>query len=214
MQTGSTLVSDKQVMIESKEQTHRYHTWIHWLFLDLSAVPLLTHPPLLLSYKCAGLRLTWIDDDWVRHSRLIACRHYNPSSQLRDEVRASELLADYVKSCLAEFNLNVQDIYAVVTDSGSDVKRCATHSSCLNKPWEWCGPHLLNRALIDGVGYSEKKDDSNNLSGRELIMQMRNVISKIKKSTTLKVRVHDEDGHSAALMMIIMGQRLMPLPLM
>ena len=134
----------------------------------------------------AGLRLTWIDDeDWTTHSRLITCRHYNPSTVLRDEARASELLFEWVKSCLAEYNLSVDDIFAVVTDSGSDVKRCATSPSLLNKPWEWCGPHLLNRALVEGVGYCEDKKDCQNESGRKLIFEMRNVITKIKKSDRL-----------------------------
>ena len=100
---------------------------------------------------------------------------------------ASDLLYDWVKSCLSEFKISERDIFAVVTDSGSDVKRCATHEACLNKPWEWCGPHLLNRALVEGVGYTEDKKDSQNLDGRKLIFEMRNTIMKIKKSENVKV---------------------------
>lgn len=42
-----------------------------------------------------------------------------------------------------------------VTDSGSDVKRCCKADDRLGLKWEWCGLHMLNPALVEGVGCSE-----------------------------------------------------------
>lgn len=128
-----------------------------------------------------------MNDAWQVRSRLISCRHFNPASEIRDGVAASFILAEWTKACLAEFGLTIDDVFAMVTDSGSDVKRCASSAACLQKPWEWCGPHMLNRALIEGAGYDEDKAKSGNPTARQLIYMMRNCIMTIKKSDNAKV---------------------------
>lgn len=58
-------------------------------------------------------------------------------------------------------------------------------------PWEWCGPHLFNRALVEGMGCPEAGGGADNDTGRALIMLVRRVITHISKSTVTKA-VFDE----------------------
>jgi len=43
----------------------------------------------------------------------------------------------WVVAVLSDFDISLDnDIFAIVSDGGSDVKCCASNPSFLNKPWE------------------------------------------------------------------------------
>lgn len=70
---------------------------------------------------------------------LLGLRLFSPAPQVSDELeQVSTTLFLWVEAVLEEFGLSIDDIFAVVTDSGSDVKRCGTAKDLLNKPWAWC----------------------------------------------------------------------------
>eukprot|EP00624_Nannochloropsis_granulata_P001156 evm.model.NODE_15339_length_18062_cov_47.764866.1 len=105
--------------------------------------------------KFLGIRVRYLDDNWRVRSKLLSLRFFFPSSELREDHQLSVLVSMWVKSCLSDYGLKVDNFVGAVSDSGSDVKRCCTSENCLGLPWEWCGPHLLNRALVDGLGWTE-----------------------------------------------------------
>jgi len=45
---------------------------------------------------------------------------------------------------------------------------------------------MLNRALVEGVGYSEAAGDTANGGGRALIMEVRKMVTHISKSAPMK----------------------------
>lgn len=85
-----------------------------------------------------GVRVRWVDAMIVTRQHLLGLRHLNPTPELYDSVEQySELVYSWVVAVLSDFDLSVEDdIYAIVSDGGSDVKCCATHTKFLNKPWE------------------------------------------------------------------------------
>ena len=99
--------------------------------------------------------MRYLDESWQVKSKLLTLRYFFPSSKLREDHQLSVLLAMWVDSCLGDYGLATQDFVGAVSDSGSDVKRCCMAEDCMALPWEWCGPHLLNRALVDALGWTE-----------------------------------------------------------
>jgi hypothetical protein len=138
--------------------------------------------------KFLGIRVRYLDESWQMRSKLLSLRFFSPSSQLRENHQLSSLLTMWVNSCLGEYGLATRYCVGAVSDSGSDVKRCCRAKDCMHLPWEWCGPHLLNRALVDAVGWTEGGREGGREGGaRGLLMEVRKVIKHISKSTTMKV---------------------------
>ncbi|GAB5036686.1 Hypothetical protein NocV09_04600020 [Nannochloropsis oceanica] len=105
----------------------------------------------------------------------------------------STLLSLWVRSCLEEYNLASGDFVGSVTDHGSDVKRCCTAGDCLDFKHEWCSPHMFSRAIVEGVEYSEAREDTANENGRKLLMEVRKMITHIsKRGRALMKAVFDE----------------------
>lgn len=142
--------------------------------------------------KFLGLRVRWIDDNWMPQSRLVSLRGFAPCSELQDEFRLSRLLYMWVEACLAEIGLAKHHFVGASTDSGSDVKRCTTADDCMGLPREWCGNHLINRALVESLGFSEQVGEGSNESARGVIMEVRKVITHISKSAPMKAVFQEE----------------------
>ena len=94
-----------------------------------------------------GIRLFYIDRDWVLRSRLIAVRQFNPTKDLLMDNRLSGLLEKYLESVLEEYGLDTTLLFSATSDSGSDVKRLCT--VLLPGLWEWCVCHIINCALVE-----------------------------------------------------------------
>ena len=86
----------------------------------------------------------------AHHQRALQCH-----ADLRENHQLSSLPTRGVNSCLGEYGLATRYCVGAVSDSGSEVKRCCMAENCMHLPWELCGPHLLNRALVNAVGWTE-----------------------------------------------------------
>ena len=107
---------------------------VHWFLLS-------PKPP------APGIRLFYIDRNWVLKSRLIAVRQFNPTRELLDTNRLSALLEKYLESVLEEYGLDTTLLFSATSDAGSDVKRLC--DVLLPGLWEWCVCHMVNCALVE-----------------------------------------------------------------
>ena len=107
---------------------------VHWFLLS-------PKPP------APGIRLFYIDRNWVLRSRLIAVRQFNPTRELLDTNRLSALLEKYLESVLEEYGLDTTLLFSATSDAGSDVKRLC--DVLLPGLWEWCVCHMVNCALVE-----------------------------------------------------------------
>lgn len=136
----------------------------------------------------AGLRARFVNDSMGLETYLLGLRPFTPAPELNNEIdHVSDMLKLWADAVLDEFGLSLDNVFAVTSDSGSDVKRCARVS--MDKPWEWCAPHLFNRALVEAMGHTEARAESRNPAGREVIMALNQIISHVKKSPKVAVRV-------------------------
>ena len=100
--------------------------------------------------------MRFVNDSMGVETYLLGLRFFSPALEVSDDLeQVSTTLFLWVEAVLEEFGLSVDDIFAVVTGSGSDVKRCGTAKGLLDKPWAWCAPHFLNRAQVEAAGHSE-----------------------------------------------------------
>lgn len=92
---------------------------------------------------------------------MLSLRFFFASPELREVHRHSVLMSMWVKSCLIDNGLKVDDFVGVLSDSGNDVKRCCQLIGCRL--------HLLNRALVDALGWTETStaEDCGGQAGRE-----------------------------------------------
>lgn len=134
-----------------------------------------------------GARVTWVDKNGNVKSRLIAARHFNPSSAERDTMRIADLLYYWVMDCLAEVGLGKDDLFACTSDHGADVLAALTNQSCFGLLSEWCGSNMINRALTDSFGYCEDPAKSRNVDSRTQIFTMRQVANHIRASPVTNV---------------------------
>ena len=95
----------------------------------------------------SGVRVFYITRSWELRSHLLAVRQFNPDAEKLSSARLSQILHDYLKAVLEEFELNISNLYSATTDSGSDVKRLC--DVLLPGLWEWCVCHMLNCALVE-----------------------------------------------------------------
>ena len=116
------------------------------------------------------------------HSRMIACRPYNPDPYQAD-ARPSELLYIWLNACLEEFGLSSKNIFSSITDSDSNVKRaCAV---ILSKRWEWCILHALNRFVAELLGNSSATSESSK-QVQTLFNEIRDVFRQCRSSPKLQ----------------------------
>ena len=94
-----------------------------------------------------GIRLFYIDRNWVLRSRLIAVRQFNPTKELIESRRLSAFLEKYLESVLEEYGLDATLLFSATSDAGSDVKRLC--NMLLPGLWEWCVCHMINCALVE-----------------------------------------------------------------
>lgn len=135
------------------------------------------------------MRVRYVNDSMGVETYVLGLRLFAPAPEVSNELeQASTLLFLWVEAVLEEFGLSVDDIFAVVTDSGSDIKRCGTAEDLLNKPWAWCAPHFLNRGQVEAAGHSETAGGTKNPAAREVLMALNSIIHHIRKSPKTKVR--------------------------
>ncbi|KAI9907018.1 hypothetical protein PsorP6_003772 [Peronosclerospora sorghi] len=94
----------------------------------------------------------------------------------------------WLRDILGEFGIRIKDISGSTSDGGSDVKRAMT-SLDDSKPWEWCIPHMTNRAVQDAFGTSLDPKKSKNAAARDLVSAVKSVIEHFNKSSNSQTRL-------------------------
>ncbi len=140
--------------------------------------------------KLIGLRVSYAYGTSLRSWNL-ACRGYNPTADQVAGDRASDLLVDWMKMILKEFQIEAEDdVLTSCTDSGSDVKRAL--EVVFPTIREWCVSHLLHLALADAFGSHVDPKKTKNSEVRELMNSCRKVIETVNKSKLLKIKVDNK----------------------
>lgn len=130
---------------------------------------------------CAGVRIFYMAENMMLRSYLLAVKLFQPCSALGPTT--GTVVMKWVVQVLAQHGLRPSDFAGVVSDAGSDV------SSGVGKSFrrEWCLPHMLNRATIDGTGMANTTRLSKNLDCRALVEDAKKVIQHFNRSSRDKV---------------------------
>jgi hypothetical protein len=130
--------------------------------------------------KFIGIRVWWTCHKWKICTRLLAVKRFQPASSLSD-TRLSSVLKLWLDSVMDEYKIHNSDIFACVTDSGSDVKRLC--NVLLDSKWEWCVPLMLNCTLVEGFGVSVDNCKSKNNVARKVFWRIKKVLEHLNKSS-------------------------------
>ncbi len=141
--------------------------------------------------KLIGVKVTYIHHG-AMVSWNLAVRAYNPTAkQMEGEKKASELLMDWCKLILQEYNIHPEKhILTSCSDSGSDVKRALEVVFPTHR--EWCVSHLTHLALADAFGSSVDPSKTKNADIRRVLNDCRKVIETVNKSKVLKAKFDEK----------------------
>lgn len=133
-----------------------------------------------LRQRYIAIRVSYINEQFEQVSALLSVRHFDRKAIDKGEFStASELLKDWVKSVLREFNIDISMIYSATTDAGPDI-RCMT-SKLLGLEWEWCVAHMLANAVKEACGMmTGQKAEAHPI--REIIKTINKMTARIKNS--------------------------------
>lgn len=129
----------------------------------------------------AGVRIFFIDSKCILQTMLLAVKLFRPDPSL-GKVTGSVVLL-WLIQVLAQNGLRKSNIAGAVTDAGADVRTGV--GDAFDR--EWCGPHMANRATIDGTGMSPTKAASKNPRCRELLELCKKVVEFVNRSSSFKV---------------------------
>lgn len=129
-----------------------------------------------------GVRIFYMDDKGVQQTHLLAVKLFRPDPSLGKIT--GEVVMKWARQVLADHGIAEKDIAGAVTDAGADV------STGLGKafPREWCFPHMVNRALIEGTGMSTSAAGARiNPDCKALLALLKTIIEFLNRSTQSKV---------------------------
>ena len=129
----------------------------------------------------AGVRVFYMDDKGILRTHLLAVKLFLPNPSLGKITGA--VVLKWLLTVLAQHGVAQKDIAGAVTDAGADV------STGVGRAFdrEWCNPHLLNRALLEGTGMTSSAESSPNAACCKLLEEAKKVIQYFNRSTTSKV---------------------------
>ncbi|CAB1111867.1 unnamed protein product [Ectocarpus sp. CCAP 1310/34] len=130
---------------------------------------------------CAGVRIFYMTEIMILRSYLLAVKLFQPCSALGPTT--GTVVMEWVVQVLAQHGLRPSDFAGAVSDAGSDVSSGVVKSFSR----EWCLPHMLNRATIDGTGLANTTRLSKNLDCRALLEDAMKVIQHFNRSSRDKV---------------------------
>lgn len=139
--------------------------------------------------KYLGVRVYFVDENFVYRSLLLACKVFKPASVIRSQERLSDILKSWVFDVLEEFHLSQKDLMSSTTDAGSDIRRLC--DVLLPSAWEWCIPHLLNCALAEAFGTALDAASSKNHQARAAIIAAKKVVEHVNKSHPTKILLEE-----------------------
>ena len=129
----------------------------------------------------AGLRVFYMDENMILRTYLLAVKLFAPASALGPVT--GQVVMKWVVQVLAQTGLRPSNFAGAVSDAGSDVSTGVGRYF----PREWCFPHMLNRATIDGTGMANASRLSKNTHCRTLLEDAKKVIEHFNRSTRSKV---------------------------
>jgi hypothetical protein len=140
--------------------------------------------------KLIGLRVSYTIGPSLTSWNL-AVHGYNPSEDEVTNERKSDLLVDWMKMILDEFDIDAEDnVLTSCTDSGSDVKRAL--EVVFPTIREWCVSHFLHLALADAFGSHVDPNKTKNSEVCDLLNSCHKVIETVNKSKLLQVKVDNK----------------------
>lgn len=113
-------------------------------------------------------------------TQLLAAKPYRPGKEVTDD-GAGECIRLWAGQALEEWGFGWEHVLGAVMDSGFELEFAFGNAPGIFR--EWCIPHLLNRAIIDGFGLSLSPATSNNPECRGLCGDMRRDIEHVHEST-------------------------------
>ncbi|KAJ1393042.1 hypothetical protein B484DRAFT_340595, partial [Ochromonadaceae sp. CCMP2298] len=159
--------------------------------------------------KFLGACVFYVNQDFTPESRLLGVKLFDPPHDLvrfrNGRRRLSDLLLLWLKMMLGEYRIQLSDFRSSTSDSGSDVKRLLS-KLMPDSSWDWCIPHLINRAFTDAFGASVDVQASKNVECRELITKLKKQIQYFHQregaATLLKDLQESLDDSTSALRLL------------
>ncbi|CAM9821307.1 unnamed protein product, partial [Sphacelaria rigidula] len=130
-----------------------------------------------------GVRVFWLSQTFALRTAFSAVKLFRPIPELSDESRLSDVLLLWVREVLSEYDLGESDRFGTVTDAASDVRRLCV--KVMKVSWEWCMPHMLNRALVEAFGTTVARAASKNTEAREVIDTIKKTVEYLNKYSSM-----------------------------
>ncbi|CAM9198236.1 unnamed protein product [Hapterophycus canaliculatus] len=127
----------------------------------------------------------YMDEKMIMRTFLLAMKLFRPGVILGKVTGG--VLMKWCRQVLAQHGLRPTDFAGAVSDAGSDVSAGVGKEFCR----EWCIPHMLNRATIDGTGMANKRASSKNTECRDLLEDAKKIIEHFNRSSRDKIELED-----------------------
>ena len=125
--------------------------------------------------KLVGLRLLFMDPDYVLTTIMLAIREFDPSSTMRTgEGGLATSMRVWMNGMLETFGLSFKNIFGATTDAAGDVRLLIINS--VKAYWEWCPPHNINRSMKHAFG-------DRNIDIQKEIAEMKSTITSLRDHT-------------------------------
>lgn len=149
-----------------------------------------TEIPQVNGNKFLGFRIFWAMGGII-HTRLLACTLYRPDIPDGDaeKEQASEIVWRYLTQVLAFYEIDITNFAGATSDGGPDLKRAfdtlARETAAKGLwVWDWCLPHKLHCALVQGLGTNPDIKYCKNKACRGDITKVRNTVRLFHASPT------------------------------
>ena len=119
------------------------------------------------------------------NTHLLALKLFRPPPTF--DKHSGDVVFKWLIQILAEHGVREEDIGGAVTDGGTDIRSGVEAAWS----WEWCIPHLLNRATVDATGMSPTRDRSKNPDCRDLLEVIKGMVEHFNRSAVDKVRRYE-----------------------
>lgn len=160
---------------------HQGLPFLCWV-IDLYRNP--TNKAKMVSFCCA-----FVDPDCGRMVNyglgLLDC---NPSYEEKKDNKASNLLFNFLKIVMMEYNICPKDGLTSSVDASPDVCKA---SKMLTTMSEWCLTHMLNQVMVQSSGTTERSADSEFKECGDLVIKARKVAETLNKSGKLQKYFQD-----------------------
>lgn len=126
-----------------------------------------------------------MNENMMMKSFTLAIKHFRPKSGsgMENGKITGRAVSKWNAQVLDQHGLRLQDLAGAVSVVGSYAST-GIAKACRR---EWCIPHMINRATVDGTGMSNSPASSKNAECRDLLEKAKKVIEHFDKSMARKV---------------------------